>query len=111
MAGNTRVTPTNSMSLPLYNGKLIIEHTFSLPTFASMQLGPVSYCTELLMRTFDEGYVNYVIENTPSVRTIACLCQRTCSFAFEIIQTSDRFSGSRMPSGWIYYGEMFYPLF
>ena len=36
MAGDTRVTSTNSTLFPLHNGKLTLEHTFS---FENMLLG------------------------------------------------------------------------
>ena len=39
MTGDTRVSSTNRMLFPLYNGELTFEHTFSLPTFVNMLLG------------------------------------------------------------------------
>ena len=48
MAGDTRVTSTNSMLFPLCNDKLTLEHTFSLPTFVNMLLG-----------RFQEAFVPY----------------------------------------------------
>ena len=39
MAGDTRVTSTHSMFVPLCHGKLTLEHICSLPTFVNMLLG------------------------------------------------------------------------
>ena len=39
MVGDTRVTSTNRLLFPLYNGELTFEHSFSLPTFVYMLLG------------------------------------------------------------------------
>ena len=41
MAGDTRVTSTNSMLFQLYNDELTFEYTFSLPTFVNMLLGRI----------------------------------------------------------------------
>ena len=39
MAGDTRMTSTNSVLFPLYKGELTFKQTFSLPTFVNMLLG------------------------------------------------------------------------
>ena len=55
------MTSTNSMLFLLYNGKLTLEHTFSLPTFVNMVMSRfyeafVPY--KELMQTFDADYID-----------------------------------------------------
>ena len=60
MAGDTRVTSTNSKLFPLYNGELTFEHTFFISYICKYAAGLVSRSipTEL-MRTFNADYVNH----------------------------------------------------